>query len=227
MQSPNMSKRLTKVKAPTIDSYQTVERYEAAHLGAPFKVILHNAVKQYIDADTGKILRTQIPNLSGLRKEVALSRCLHPRKLNGLELKFVRKAIGLKAIELSSLLDITPEHLSRCEGGDRLLSGAAEKLLRVIVLKKTHILADFVSEILDELEEREVQVDNIEKIQSALTTYRDCIADLESKVLKMDIEPAFDPNEILEFSFRIKELKKKPATPPQEDDTKWQMAEAA
>lgn len=222
-----MSKRLTTGRAPTTNEYITVERYDAAHLGAPFKVILHNAVKQYVDTNTGKVLRTQIPNLSGLRKEVALSRCVHSRKLNGLELKFVRKAIGMKAIELAGLLDITPEHLSRCEGGERTLSGSAEKLLRVIVLKRTCILADFAEDLIEELIENDISLVKIKKIQDTLTNYKNCVTELESKVLKMDIEAVFDPNDILEFSFYIKDLKKGPASPSKDEDAKWQMAEAA
>lgn len=225
MQSPNMN-RSRKAKAPTIHKYQVVERYEASLLGAPFRVILCNAVRQYVDASTAKT-RTQIPNLSGLRKQVALARCLHPRKLNGHELKFVRKSIDLKAVSLSALLDITPEHLSRCESGERTLSGAAEKLLRVIVLKRTHLLADFIDEIVDEMKKRELHVENLERIQNVLGTYRDCVADVESKVLRMDIEAAYDPHAPLEFSFYIKDLKKQIPAQELDDDAKWKMAEAA
>src|SRR4051812_29581776 len=70
-------------------------------LGAPFEVILCDAVKQKVCKETGVILSTKIPNLRGLLMEVAVARSIHPRKFSADEIKFVRKAIGLKANELS------------------------------------------------------------------------------------------------------------------------------
>ena len=50
-------------------------------------------------------------------------------------MKFIRKALGLKQKDLAQRIEITAEHLSRCEGGQLILSPTTEKLLRIFALK--------------------------------------------------------------------------------------------
>lgn len=208
----------------TTERFEVLDRYDAVLLGAPFKVILVKSVRRYYDIDSDKVIRTWIPNLTGLRKAVALARCMNPRKLSGLEIKFVRKAIDYKAIELANLLDIGPEHLSRCESGERLLSGAAEKLLRVIVLKRAHMLVDVIEDLIASIEQSGKHYNRIDELKIAFGNYRDCVADLEALVLNMSIQPAYDTNDPLTFSFQIRELSASDGEDKNEEDIKWKLA---
>lgn len=109
--------------------------FEATDLGAPFKVMLHDAVKITEDAATGKMLSYSIPDLDGLIAVVVISRALHPRKLGGADIKFIRKALSMKQKELAAKLELTAEHLSRCETGTLPVAPSTEKLLRILSLK--------------------------------------------------------------------------------------------
>lgn len=112
-----------------------VESFEAKDLGAPFKVILDNSVKATIDHSTGEIVNYKIPDLPGLLRVVVMTRLLHPRKLSGPDLKFVRKAIGFKQKELAAKIELSVEHLSRCETDVFPMSPASEKLFRIFAFK--------------------------------------------------------------------------------------------
>jgi len=105
--------------------------YTLDDLGTSFKVILVNSV-ECRDGPKGREI--YIPDHQALMKKIALSRSIHPAKLKGGDIKFLRKNLGLKSKDLAEKLDITPEHMSRCEAGDKLLSPNSEKVLRTLVL---------------------------------------------------------------------------------------------
>lgn len=108
--------------------------FEAQHLGAPFKVILHEAVT-VVEGEDGSVLKYTIPDPDGLYRCIVVSRVIHPRKLSGPEIRFLRKAVGIKQKELAEKIEVSAEHLSRCEKGIYPLSPTSEKLLRVYALK--------------------------------------------------------------------------------------------
>jgi len=110
--------------------------YEATGLGAPFKVILENAVKVEVCAKCDKTLGTFIPDMKGLFHAVVFSRALEPRKLNGQEIRFMRKAMGWKSKDLAKELGVSAEHFSRYENGKTMPIGP-EKLFRLYALLKT------------------------------------------------------------------------------------------
>jgi putative zinc finger/helix-turn-helix YgiT family protein len=49
--------------------------------------------------------------------------------------RFMRKAIGLRAVELAELFAVTPETVSRWETGERAPAGEAVKLLALLVVE--------------------------------------------------------------------------------------------
>jgi DNA-binding transcriptional regulator YiaG len=105
--------------------------YDATQmLNAPFKVLLRNSVKQLVAKD-GTVIETFVPDPLGLIKAVAQARALHPHKLDAKELKFIRSALGLKSFELAEAIAVSPEHLSRVEGGKAVLSPQSEMLVRI------------------------------------------------------------------------------------------------
>jgi hypothetical protein len=95
--------------------------YYAESLGAPFKIYLTNGVETKVIL--GKTV-TSIIDLPGLITAVVQSRVLHPRKLSGPDLKYIRSALCLKSKELAAALDLSPEHYSRLENGERTMSVA-------------------------------------------------------------------------------------------------------
>src|SRR5690606_39098406 len=77
--------------------------------------------------------KTEFTDLPGLIAAIVKSRVLHPRKLSGDDLKYIRSALALKSSEVAAALDLTPEHYSRCENGTKTLSSATEKFYRMFV----------------------------------------------------------------------------------------------
>lgn len=116
---------------------KVVPSYEAVGLGAPFKVILEDAVKVTSCQQCGLTLGTYVPDMEGLFFAVVFTRALERQKLSGEELRFMRKAMGWKAKDLAKHLGVSAEHLSRCENNTKLMAPATEKLFRLYVLLKT------------------------------------------------------------------------------------------
>ncbi|HXL12608.1 MAG TPA: hypothetical protein VN941_01425 [Bradyrhizobium sp.] len=114
------------------DKVRVEPRYEVDTLGAPFKVFVLDCVTKKVDPATRKVL-TKIPDLIGLIKAVVRSRVTHPRKLNGHEIKFIRNALGIKAIVIADFFEMSAEHLSRCESGAKVMSSLIEKSFRLMM----------------------------------------------------------------------------------------------
>jgi DNA-binding transcriptional regulator YiaG len=111
-------------------------QYEIDTLGAPFKVTLLDSVTLKIDPSTGEEKIT-VPDLNGLTNAVVRSRVTHPRKLNGEEIKFIRAALDVKANKIAEFLNMTPEHLSRCEAGTKVMSTLSERVFRLFAFLGT------------------------------------------------------------------------------------------
>ena len=112
--------------------------YVLDDLGTSFKVKLHNSVERRVGPKGPEIF---IPDYHGLMKQIAISRASFPGKLTAGDIKFLRKSLGLKSKDLASKLDITPEHMSRCEAGFKVLSPNSERVLRLIVLQEAIYVA--------------------------------------------------------------------------------------
>lgn len=103
---------------------------DASFIGAPFKVRLVNGYEIKSDAVSGKT-SVSIVDLPGLIAAIVRSRVLLPKKLTADDLRFIRSALSFKSVEVAEILDVTPEHYSRCENGTRTLSPAQEKCYRM------------------------------------------------------------------------------------------------
>ena len=114
---------------------RVVDQFEAMDLGTPFKVILHQAVRVTYDQKTGEAVSYSIPDLDGLLRTIVISRILEPRKLSGAEIKFIRRSLGVKQKDMAQRIEMSTEHLSRCEIGSLVMSPTSEKLLRIFALK--------------------------------------------------------------------------------------------
>jgi DNA-binding transcriptional regulator YiaG len=71
-----------------------------------------------------------IPDMEGLAYATVISRALNPVRLNGHEVKFMRRALDMTQAEFATAMDLTPETVSRWETNARGVGGACEKLTR-------------------------------------------------------------------------------------------------
>ncbi len=166
--------------------------YVADNLGVPFKVVLVKSVKQITNKETGEVDQIVIPNLRGLLQQIALSRILIPRKLSGKDIKFIRKALPIKAGQLAEKIGVTPEHLSRCEAGERALSLGTEKCLRIAVLLEQCRLPDQVKHLCEKDGSVRKRVEVFEK----------ALCKIESIINGMTIPAAYNSEDELCLSFR-------------------------
>lgn len=103
-----------------------VERFFGVHIG------LINSIKKINCGSCGEETVT-IPDVEGLIAAAAVYRCTVPIRLNGAEIKFLRKSIEMSAKELAKILDSRPETVSRWETDKEPIKASNEKLLRLLV----------------------------------------------------------------------------------------------
>lgn len=188
--------------------------YIPDNLGTPFKVILRNSVRQIVDEETGEVERTIIPNPRGLLQSVAITRLIWPRKLGGADIKFIRKSLKIKASDLASMIEVSPEHLSRCEAGERVLSPGVEKCLRIAVL------LDLLK--LPSTQEHHEQNDEAKQL---FEKYTEVLGRLKVIMKGMHIPSAHDASEELCLTFYVS--KNDGSAPDREDGEHWNGEEAA
>lgn len=175
----------------TSTTTSVLPEYVADYLGAPFEVVLSKSVKQTIDAD-GNVIETTIPNPRGLLRQVAITRLIHSRKLSGKDIKFVRKALSIKAKELADMIAVSPEHFSRCETDKAVLSPGIEKFLRLSILVDTLKLPA----------EIEQQIEDADALMK-LSKFRKAFERLQDSIRSMQIEAVYDSHELLRLQFHV------------------------
>lgn len=164
--------------------------YEADALGAPFKVMLTGGVHKEVDPATGEEF-TCIEDVPGLIAAVVESRVLHPRKLSGDDLKFIRSALAMKSSRMAAYMGFTPEHYSRCESGARVMPVSTEKMYRMSVFLLTGARDIGLAERAASVPKSEKTKENASK---ALDNMKRIFMDLE-------IDPVCDASEELSFLF--------------------------
>ena len=85
------------------------------------------------EAESSGVSGITVPDIPGLESAMAIARVLNDFKLNGMELRFLRRAIGMKAIDIADFLDVSPETVSRWENGKETISTNSERILRLRV----------------------------------------------------------------------------------------------
>lgn len=106
---------------------------DLTHLGIPIKI------KDGVFKASCSNCRSEeivIPNMVGLMAASAIALASLPYKLNGPEIKFLRKALGMQGKELAGKLDVSPETVSRWENGKQAIGDAQEKVLRMLAISK-------------------------------------------------------------------------------------------
>nr|WP_294557275.1 hypothetical protein [uncultured Rhodopila sp.] len=128
---------------------RNLEYYEEKGIGLPYPVILLNIVQELID-DRGERIGTRIPNLQGLSATVAIARCLHPLKLRGAEVRFIRRVLDVNQMDFSAQLELgSVESISRWENDVRPVGDSVDKLLRFVAIASLRELAPGISAAAD------------------------------------------------------------------------------
>lgn len=129
--------KCTKCESPfSTISRAVVDEYHDELLGAPFTVIIEDAVVRETCRVCGEEVGTAMPPLESLISAIAVARALHPWKLNGEEIRFLRKAVGWKAIQMAAQLDVNKSTMSKWENGKDKMGNGAERHLRLAVCTK-------------------------------------------------------------------------------------------
>ena len=108
------------------DYSKKLATYSTSEFGVP--IILHDTAVLDEDGDI------HIPHHDKLMSAAAVYRCTLPRRLNGKEMKFIRKAMNKSATVWAKHLSTDKSTLSRWESNKQPMSVNAEKLLRLTAL---------------------------------------------------------------------------------------------
>jgi DNA-binding transcriptional regulator YiaG len=112
-----------------------LERYDVpTELMGIAGVSLHNAVVEERCTRCGHQKSILIPNLQGLIAAVAVERALMPLKMLGREIRFLREALEVTAVDLATTVEVLPTQVSRWENDAEPISPRSEKLLRLYVV---------------------------------------------------------------------------------------------
>lgn len=111
---------------------RVLDTYDATvHVG--LRTVVCGAAIERVDANGEETI--ELPKPRELRAAAAIVRCLMPDKLQGSEIKAMRKIMGLTLADLAKQLDerTAPETVSRWEANAQPIGGYADKVLRLLV----------------------------------------------------------------------------------------------
>ena len=111
----------------------------------------------YLDTDVHTCAKCResvvdIPNIYGLHEMVAEGLVKKPYLLKGKEIRFIRKFLHLKAVELAKILGVDKVTVSRWENDTAQISVANDKLIRLIYVQKYQEKCDIILEIMKYIE---------------------------------------------------------------------------
>jgi putative zinc finger/helix-turn-helix YgiT family protein len=113
-------------------------------LGLP-GVVLKNAVEEIYCTNCGMVDSVHFPNMAGLSAAIAVARVQQSTRLNGADIRFLRKALDLNQQELADLMGVRNETVSRWEAGRQPIEAPSEKLLRALTAIKLSDQAPAIS----------------------------------------------------------------------------------
>lgn len=111
--------------------FRTLPLYEETDLGLPYPITLNDGVEEEIDDETGERVGVSIPALEQLAAAVAVARALNPLQLDGREVRFIRRVIGMPAKDLAEALEMDAATLSRWENNKHPVGAWADKQVRM------------------------------------------------------------------------------------------------
>lgn len=206
-----MEKIMQHETAPSSSRPVAGRYYCADELGAPFKVYLGKGCT--VERKHGEEI-VSIEDLPGLLAAVVQARVLHPRKLAGADLRFIRTVLRMKSKVLADRLGLTPEHYSRCESGEKTMAATTEKAYRLFA---------FLSSVARDREVQEVLNDRRELPPISPAGAKKAVEAFSKVFYDMDIEPVADAADQLSFSFSRRNCSEEPCG---HDEAEWEQKAA-
>ena len=154
--------------------FRVIERHEETSFGLPYPIVLLNAAQAEID-DNGEMVGIHIPNLEGLVVAIAISRCLTPVRLDGREVRFIRRAIGKTAKDFAADIELDASTYSRWENGKQQVGAWADKqVMHAAVAYLKDKAPEMGADIRMISEMRFVSSEPIQSIEAHLTVPDEC-----------------------------------------------------
>ena len=98
-------------------------------------VTLVDAVREYRCPECGEV-ETEVPDLQGLVRAVALGRALYPYQLTGNDLRLMRRALDMNQKDFAREMGLTPETVNRWENAHAEPSKLAWKAIQDLARKR-------------------------------------------------------------------------------------------
>lgn len=95
-----------------------------------------------------------IPRIGQLHRVLAEAFVKQPRMLAPVEIRFLRKHIGLSGVDFAKMMGVTRETVSRWETGANPMGGTADRLLRLLVVNHEPTESYAVDDLLRDLNDK-------------------------------------------------------------------------
>jgi DNA-binding transcriptional regulator YiaG len=119
--------------------------YRFDEVGLP--VLLENI--DMIDCKECGTTEPIIPDMNGLMHVIAFAVIAHPCKLNGGEVRFLRKYLGMNGEEFARLVDIDRTTLSKWENNQQDVGKHSDRLIRFLVVSKSEDLRKQIEQFME------------------------------------------------------------------------------
>jgi transcriptional regulator with XRE-family HTH domain len=119
--------------------------YRFDEMGLPLELLRIEVIECSHCGNTDPI----IPNMDGLIHAVALAVVFRPCKLDGEEVRFLRKYVGKSAHDFARFLHVDNTHLSKVENNRVEIGIRLDKLVRLLVINLSPELEDTMKRFLE------------------------------------------------------------------------------
>jgi DNA-binding transcriptional regulator YiaG len=114
-----------------------VPRYAEPVLDLP-SIVLLDAVVVSACMRCGAWASRTVPHLDDLAVAAAVARVLRRERLDGPTIRFLRRQLRLSVGELAEAIGARTEHVARWDAGTSPITESADRLLRVLVVRRLH-----------------------------------------------------------------------------------------
>jgi putative zinc finger/helix-turn-helix YgiT family protein len=123
------------MKCPECNSQIVVQRKEIYHYKecGIDRVYLNNVKVRVCKKCDAKFPR--LPRIMQVHKTLGEAIALQPSPLSGLDIRLLRKQLGLRTYEWASMIGITPKTLSQWESSEQLIENKSDALIRLLYLQ--------------------------------------------------------------------------------------------
>jgi len=159
--------------------YKTSELYHYTECG------LDNVYLEGIDiykCENCGNMEAKIPRIDELHLGIAKCIIAKPQRLNNKEIRYLRKYMGFKAVDLAKILEINKSTLSRWEAGKEKIGPANDRLLRLLVIryKEEQLHSLFPGKFIEKFEQIKPEISkktikNRIKFDKNFQTYESCV----------------------------------------------------